>query len=156
MKKYCSAKTLVPLLFLLVGIVWLPVSLALPNTSTVPGSGPGTFSNVILIIMMIASVIVFFQEVAAIRHSSEETAASLDKKEIGRILLLIAALVLYSIFLKTLGFIICSLILAEISLLLFGQRKPLWLIVIPIGFTGIIYGVFRFALHILLPTIWLP
>lgn len=155
MKKYCTAKTVVPILFILLGIYWMRASLALPSTSTVPGSGPATFSNAVLVLMMLASAIVLVQEVLEIRRAGGDAAGG-DWKEIARLAALVVLLAAYALLLQKLGFIICSLIMIEASLLLFGQRKPLWLIVIPVGFTGLIYVIFRFALKILLPTIWLP
>ena len=105
--------------------------------------------------------------VARAVHMAEELAASggpakmlghiiHNDHEIARLAALVVLLAAYALLLQKLGFIICSLIMIEASLLLFGQRKPLWLIVIPVGFTGLIYVIFRFALKILLPTIWLP
>ena len=154
MKKYVKANTIVPLLFLILAALWLPVSLSLPNTSTVPGSGPGTFANAILTIMLVASGIVLVQEIQKIRSFDENV--DFDWIGIRNVALMIVALILYSLLLRRLGFVICAILLTEFSLLLFGQRKIVWLIVIPLGFTFLIYTVFRFGLNILLPTIWLP
>lgn len=155
MRKYINAKTIVPALFIVIGIAWLCASVNMPSTSTVPGSGPSSFPNVILAIMSAASIVVLINEIVTIFKSKEEPTKT-DWMELVRVLILVVLLVVYSLVINKAGFIICSLVLVEASLLLFGQRKLLWLILLPILSTGLIYVVFRFGLSILLPTIWLP
>ena len=48
-------------------------------------------------------------------------------------------------------FTAATILLLVVTLLLFGERKPLLLICMPVGFTLALYAVFTFALKISLP-----
>ena len=146
----------VALAFVVLGSLALIVSLKLPfSTPVTKIGGPGTFPTVFLIIIIVFSAILavteLFQSFSASKTSGSPSAIQIEKKDVIRILLLIATVTIYIAFLDTVGFIVFTPFLIVISLWLFGYRHIIISPVLAIGFTVLMHLLFRVFLKISLP-----
>ena len=143
----------VALAFVVLGSAALIVSLKLPfSTPVTKIGGPGTFPTVFLIIIVVFSAILAVTEFLSASKTSESQASiKIEKKDVIRILLLIAAVTIYIAFLDTVGFIVFTPFLILVSLWLFGYRHIIISPVLAIGFTILMHLLFRVFLKISLP-----
>ena len=155
MKYYFKPKVIMPIALVIVSAVWLVLARQLPSSSSVTTfAGPSTFPTLILAIMLICSIAVSVQELRAASQAAATGSEQPDRLapiDIKRIIGFIVAVIAYVMLLGTVTFIPATIVLLLVLLLLFGLRKPLICIAVPVGFTLAIYAIFEFALHIDLP-----
>lgn len=98
-------------------------------------------------------------EKAVSADSSCESLTEEDPKaarwDIVKVIILIVAVFLYSLVLSKIGFIISTALLMLLAGILYGQRNKVLLISVPVLFPILLYVVFRFALRIYLPTLFI-
>lgn len=152
MKRYLTPKVLMPLALVLLSVVWLVFARQLPSSSSVTAfAGPSTFPTLILGIMLVCSIVVSVQEIRAAHAAAEQAGEGLSPLDIKRIIGFVIAIFVYVFIVGKITFIPATVLLLAALLLLFGQRKPLICIAVPVGFTLAIYAIFEFALKIDLP-----
>lgn len=154
MKRFITPKVYVPIALTILSVIWLIFARQLPSSSSVTTfAGPSTFPTLVLVIMLVCSLVVSIQEVrAAAQQAPDEDAPDrLLPIDIKRIAGFVIAIFAYVFVLDLVTFIPATIVLLVLLLLLFGQRKPLVLIAVPVGFTLAIYAIFEFALKIDLP-----
>lgn len=86
-------------------------------------------------------------------NAAEEAKA--ERLDIGKVVILIAAVLVYSLVLSKVGFIISTAVLMLLAGILYGQRNKVLLISVSVLFPILLYVVFRFALRIYLPTLFI-
>ena len=139
------------------GIMGMIVALQLPFSTPISKiGGPGTFPTAYLV------VIIFFSSILAVTELVKSFSASgssepaqafgkMGKKDVIRVLLLIAAVTIYILNLNKVGFKISTPLLILVSLWLFGYRNKIISPVLAIGFPALLYLLFRTVLKISLP-----
>ncbi len=73
-----------------------------------------------------------------------------------RVASLLVALILWYIFLKSVGFVIMTALLMALTMFLLGNRKTWQMIVVPVGFSIFVYLLFAHFLNVPLPAGILP
>ena len=154
--KRMTLSFIVALAFIVLGIVGLTVALKLPFSNPVTKiGGPGTFPAAFLVIIITLSIILAVTELAKSFYASGSpesgSPTKMEKKDVTRILLLVAAAVIYTLSLNTAGFMISTVILTAVLLFLFGYRNMIISPILAIGFPALLYLLFRTVLKISLP-----
>ena len=154
--KKITLSFIVALAFMVLGVMGLTVALQLPFSNPITKiGGPGTFPTAFLVIIIALSVILAVMELlksfSASKPSGPEPPAEMGKKDLARILLVIAAAAIYTLSLNTVGFMISTAVLTFVLLFMFGYRNIMISPVLAIGFPAFLYLLFRVALKISLP-----
>jgi len=137
----------------ILGIIGLIVALQLPlDTPITKIGGPGTFPVAFLVIIIAFSAILAVTEfIGSFSASNSSEPESLGKKDIIKILLMIAAVTVYMYFFRTVGFMISTTVLTVALLWLFGYKHIIISPVLAIGFTFALHLLFQTFLKISLP-----
>jgi len=151
--KRITLSFIVALAFVVLGIVGFAVVSKLPFSNPVTRvGGPATFPAAFLVIIITFSVILAVTElVSSFSASGLPESGSMEKKDIARILLLIAAVSVYILILDTAGFLVATPLFIIALFWLFGYRNKIISLVLAIGFPVILYLLFRVFLKISLP-----
>ncbi len=156
MKKYLKWDLIVPLLFLVGGLLWLQNSMSLQqseNLSTyMTFSGPSTFPNVVLTVMCVCSAIVVVQEFLKLSRAENTEENALTWKDYGRVIILMAGILVYILVMPTLGFIIPTMLLVALCMALFGEKNVLLLASVSIVAPLAVFFLFKKILAVPLPT----
>ena len=147
---------IVAVAFAVLGSMGLTAALQLPfATSLTKIGGPGTFPAIVLVLIIICSVILAVTELVKSSHvsraSESQQSGEVEKKDILRILLMIAVVVIYTLSLNTAGFMLSTSVLTMVLLWLFGYRNKFIAPVLAVGFPALSYFLFRTVLKISLP-----
>ena len=157
--KRITLSFVVALAFVVLGIGGLAlVTSRLPFNSPVTAvGGPGTFPAIYLVIIVAFSAILAVTELvksfsaSQSKSSESKQPAKIEKKDMARILLMIAAVTVYISILNTAGFLIATPLLTLALLWLFGYRNKIISPVLAAGFAFLLYSVFQTFLKIPLP-----
>jgi len=140
-----------------------------PDVSRILQVGPGVFPHFIAVFLYIVGAILIFKLLYLILIKktdengvpylqAEKEAAKKNmqsiKENMGSFIGTIGILILmflYASLLKTVGFEICTLVFLVGTMLCLGERRPLRLILVPVGSTAVILLIFRVFLKIALP-----
>ena len=139
--------------FVILGIagLWVVVSRLPFSTPITAVGGPGTFPAIYFVIIVTFSAVLAVTELVKTRHTESKPSAKMEKKDVARILLMIAAVVVYISVLDKAGFMIATPFLTFVLLWLFGYRNIIISPVLAIGFTFFLYSLFQTFLKISLP-----
>lgn len=114
--------------------------------------GPAYWPKFLLICMMVLS---FWVAIDAIRErrkrKPEEVEISKPHSGKTRFFLAVSFIVLYLILLKLVGFIAITPIFLFSFMYLLGERKKIWMIIVPIGMTILIVYAFTKVMYVPLP-----
>lgn len=110
---------------------------------------PSAWPRIICTLLCIAATV---QLINALRGRITTKVTIENKTQVFSVMGLV---LLYAIFLKSVGFIICTVFILLIILWIFRIRKAIQLIFIPILTTGLIYFLFHYLLRVPLPGGWL-
>lgn len=124
---------------------WLPVR-SLPNTP-----GPSFFPLVVTAFLLALSAALLFQGLSLPREAAAPSGAATGRLDTRAALFALGALLLYVVLLPTLGFILATAPLFAVLMVLYGERRPLAVVVGAIVMTAVLYGVFRHGFGIFLP-----
>lgn len=140
-----------------------------PDVSKILQVGPGVFPNFISIFLYIVGFILILKllYLLVIKKTDENGVPFLQaekeaakknmesiKENMGSFIGTIGILVLmflYASLLKTIGFEICTLVFLVGTMLFLGERRPVRLVLVPVGATAVILLIFRVFLKIALP-----
>jgi len=106
---------------------------------------PSAFPRILCVLLCIAATALLINAL----RGKITTNVTIDNKL--QVFLVIGLIVLYAIFLKSVGFILCTAVIVFLILWLVKIRKPLPLILIPIFGTGLIFFLFDLLLQVPLP-----
>ena len=156
MKFSWNIKASVSLGMIILGLLWLKVANQITSAgigdSSIWGTG-ATVPKFLLtawIILCVTTLITDVMEAGkaeAVKTGNEEA----HKKGILFTIVLIALLFVYFFIIDYIGYIISTIALLIISMFLFGERRKLLLVAVPVIFTLLMYVVFTYALKIQLP-----
>ena len=153
MKKYLNLNIFVPLGLIILGVAWLKLAIDMGGAgigdASVWGTG-ATFPKFLLSIFIVLNVWILIGELLKVSKAEAKESGAKDKGTL-RVVLMMAALFIYTLILPIITYIPATILLLFVTLWLFGERKPLLLICMPVGFTLVLYAVFTFALKISLP-----
>ena len=148
--KKMTVSFIVAVALVVLGIMGLAVTLRLPFSNPVTKiGGPGTFPTAFLVIIITLSAILAVTE--WVKTSPVLSESKIEKKDVIRILLMIAAAALYIWGLNKAGFMISTVLLTFVLLWLFGYRNKIISPVLAVGFPFFLYLLFRVALKVSLP-----
>jgi len=120
----------------------LPVR-TLPNTPD-----PSFFPWVITALLTALSAALLVQGLTLPAGGGTETA---DKGASGRIAACLGLFIAYLVALPYLGFVAASILFFGALMLIFGERRPVWLGLGAVGVPLVLYLLFRYAFTIILP-----
>lgn len=158
MKKYLSTKTIFPVFLLLFEGYWLKLTSEIKITAIDAGAfaTSASFPRFILLIMMACTIAVFVFEVCAAGKSTEPADSSPQARmDVGKVIILALVILAYVLLFNRLGFILSTALMMLIANALYGQRNKLLSIAVSVLFPLFLYLVFRYALKIMLPTLFL-
>lgn len=123
----------------------LPVR-SLPNTP-----GPSFFPLLVTVVLLALSATLLVQGLLAPNDGEMPTEETPKRFCIRKTLLALSVLLLYIAVLPTLGFILSTLPLFAALMVLYGERRPLVVLVGTVVMTIVLYGLFRHGFNIFLP-----
>jgi len=123
---------------------WLPER-SLPNTP-----GPSFFPLVVTAVLLALSAALLLQGLALPREAAAPAAAA-RKTDTHAALLALGALLAYAVLLPTLGFVLATVPFFAVLMVLYGERRPLAVLVGAIVVTAALYGIFRHGFGVFLP-----
>lgn len=150
--------TLVVMLTAIIGLLLLPSQIPMSKSAQNSVLGPRFFPMVMLGAVIAFSCLSIVLEAYAffIRKDAPERVQWGSPMQYIRVVSLLAALIVWYIFLKQAGFVIMTTLLMALTMFLLGNRKIWQIILIPIGFSFFIYLLFARFLNVPLPAGILP
>jgi len=136
------------------GLVVLRTALRLPFSTPITAfGGPGTFPTAYLVMIITCSAILAVTELVKSLSAPESSVPKfkIGKKDVIRIMLMLAAVAVYILTLSTVGFMIATPVFTFVLLWLFGYRNMIISPVLAIGFTILLRLLFQTFLRVLLP-----
>lgn len=150
--------TLVVLLIAVVGIILLPSQVPMSKAAQASQLGPRFMPMVMLgatiffcLVSIAAEAYACFGKGEEVHPFPLETA-----RQYAKVLCLVAAMILWYVLLKKVGFALMTALLMAVSMSLLGNRRVWQLIVIPVVCSAAIYFVFSGVLNVPLPAGILP
>ena len=141
-------------LIVLASIFLLVVTGSFPVYQSKGLAGPALWPRIILIMLIFLGLIVLtglIRKMARKDPSSGGKAEESQERVLPRVFVVMAFCILYTLFMKTFGFLLLSLLFQILVLWVMGVRKPRSLIVGPVLLTAALYGLFIRILHNPLP-----
>lgn len=145
--------------FLALGVFWFVESFSVKVTalnSSVAGT-PRTYPQIVSILIIVVAAIMIaellirlFRERRAVNDNAENSTKESPKRFLG-VLIVVAASILYCVFIDTLTYLPASIILMAVVAYCFEIRKPLPLILLTVLVPAILFVVFRYLLVVPLP-----
>jgi putative tricarboxylic transport membrane protein len=145
---------------LLTGLIVLISVFLLMETGSFPVyqskglAGPALWPRIILMMLILLGLIVLgalFSKMSKKDHASRIVAEENQERILPRVYIVMAFCVLYTVLIKTFGFLLVSLAFQVLTLWVMGVRKPKSLILGPVLLTAALYGLFIRILHNPLP-----
>lgn len=159
MKKYLSIKTIFPIFLLLFEGFWMKLTFGIKITAIDEGAfaTSASFPRFILIIMMACTVASFVFELrdAAQADASETQGSPEARMDVLKVVILVICIGIYVLAFNHLGFILSTILMMLAANTLYGQRNKLLAVSVSLLFPVFLYAVFRYALKIMLPTLFL-
>lgn len=158
MKKYLSTKIIFPVFLLIFEGYWLKLTSEIKITAIDAGAfaTSASFPRFVLLIMMACTIAVFVFELCAAGKNAEPADASPQTRmDVVKVIVLAFVILAYVLLFNRLGFILSTALMMLIANALYGQRNKLLSLAVSVLFPLFLYLVFRYALKIMLPTLFL-
>jgi len=131
-------------------------TLSFPKTSI--GINPGTYPRFIIFSTFALSAVLIIQGVLSLRGKSGRNGTAAGGLPSGRtgilLVLLVAGMLVYAFTLELLGYILVTPFLIALAMVLFGERKPLRIILVSVLTSAALYLLFRGVFRVPLPHSW--
>jgi putative tricarboxylic transport membrane protein len=141
-------------LIVLVSIFLLVVTGSFPTYQSKGLAGPALWPRIILVMLILLGLIVLaglFRKPAAKGPTHQIGAGENQERILPRVFIIMGFCVLYTLVMKSFGFLLVSLAFQILTLWVMGVRKPKSLILGPVLLTAALYGLFIRILHNPLP-----
>ncbi len=119
-----------------IGILWDGRDLSI---GTLRSPGSGLFPDLMAVIMILLALVLIFLP----QKKEKENNQTVSAKSIARLSAVFLAMVLYSFFLESLGFLIVSFLLTMLLFIAFGSQSYWKAIMRAAVFTGLAYTIFE-------------
>jgi putative tricarboxylic transport membrane protein len=155
-------KNVLTLMIFLLGIALffvIPMSIrSIPNSSG--AVGPRGFPYFCAACVVLSSLCTLATSIFSMlrkprRQEDAATNQNFAKGRVARVLILLAALMLWYLLLFRIGFIITTSLLLFAAMMLWGNRRPVQLIVTPLAFSFGVFFIFQKLLYVPLPSLFL-
>lgn len=113
--------------------------------------GPSSFPRIISVIMMICGGLLAIKSILGKDHAKPE----FQWKSLWKILLLAILIALYTYAMEWIGFLLSTIGIFAAAMLLFGYNQKRIFIIIAVALPTVLFVLFRFALSVPLPTLFL-
>lgn len=149
MRKNSKADIVAAICLLLVSLLVFWISKDFPSSKT--GIGVSTFPKLLAGLLIIFSIVIIIQAIKNSSFSKKEPTFKEFKKGHKLIIAVIIILIIYIQMLEVLGFILSSFLLLITLMFIFGERRKIILLVVPMLFSVILYLVFSKMAMVFLP-----
>lgn len=149
MRKNSKADIVAAICLLLVSFLVFWISKDFPSSKT--GIGVSTFPKLLAGLLTIFSSVIIIQAIKNSSFSKKESTFKEFKKGHKLIIAVIIILIIYIQMLEVLGFILSSFLLLITSMFIFGERRKIILLLVPLLFSVILYLVFSKMAMVFLP-----
>ncbi len=149
MRKNSKADIVAAICLLLVSFLVFWISKDFPSSKT--GIGVSTFPKLLAGLLIIFSIVIIIQAIKNSSFSKKEPTFKEFKKGHKLIVAVIIILIIYIQMLEALGFILSSFLLLITLMFIFGERRKIILLVVPLLFSVILYLVFSKMAMVFLP-----
>ena len=154
-KKY--GDFVVSIFFMILSVVMIIAARMLPR-SKVMDLGPEFMPTVIGVLILALSVILLVTTILNFKKKSAELAAQEPVKyDYKRVILSFISVLIYAFILKSVGFIICTLVYLPIQMYILApddkrtKKDIIQFVIIDVIFTLVVYFLFRYGFKIMLP-----
>jgi len=149
LRKNSKADIVAAICLLLVSFLVFWISKDFPSSKT--GIGVSTFPKLLAGLLIIFSIVIIIQAIKNSSFSKKEPTFKEFKKGHKLIIAVIIILIIYIQMLEVLGFILSSFLLLITLMFIFGERRKIILLVVPLLFSVILYLVFSKMAMVFLP-----
>ncbi len=149
MRKNSKADIVAAICLLLVSFLVFWISKDFPSSKT--GIGVSTFPKLLAGLLIIFSIVIIIQAIKNSSFSKKEPTFKEFKKGHKLIVAVIIILIIYIQMLEVLGFILSSFLLLITLMFVFGERRKIILLLVPLLFSVILYLVFSKMAMVFLP-----
>lgn len=149
MRKNSKADIVAATCLLLVSFLVFWISKDFPSSKT--GIGVSTFPKLLAGVLIIFSIIIIIQAIKNSSFSKKEPIFKEFKKGHKLIIAVIIILIIYIQTLEVLGFILSSFLLLITLMFIFGERRKIILLVVPLLLSVVLYLVFSKMAMVFLP-----
>lgn len=149
MRQNSKADIVAAIFLLLVSFFVFWISKGFPLSKT--GIGVSTFPKLLAGVLIIFSIIIIIQAIKNSSFSKKEPIFKEFKKGHKLIIAVIIILIIYIQMLEALGFILSSFLLLITLMFIFGERRKIILLVVPLLFSVVLYLVFSKMAMVFLP-----
>lgn len=149
MRKNSKADIVAAICLLLVSFLVFWISKDFPSSKT--GIGVSTFPKLLAGLLIIFSIVIIIQAIKNSSFSKKEPTFKEFKKGHKLIVAVIIILIIYIQMLEVLGFILSSFLLLITLMFIFGERRKIILLLVPLLFSVILYLVFSKMAMVFLP-----
>ncbi len=149
MRKNSKADIVAAICLLLVSFLVFWISKDFPSSKT--GIGVSTFPKLLAGLLIIFSIVIIIQAIKNSSFSKKEPTFKEFKKGHKLIIAVIIILIIYIQMLEVLGFILSSFLLLITLMFIFGERRKIILLLVPLLFSVILYLVFSKMAMVFLP-----
>lgn len=149
MRKNSKADIVAAICLLLVSFLVFWISKDFPSSKT--GIGVSTFPKLLAGLLIIFSIVIIIQAIKNSSFSKKEPTFKEFKKGHKLIIAVIIILIIYIQMLEVLGFILSSFLLLITLMFIFGERRKIILLVVPLLFSVVLYLVFSKMAMVFLP-----
>lgn len=149
MRKNSKADIVAAICLLLVSFLVFWISKDFPSSKT--GIGVSTFPKLLAGLLIIFSIVIIIQAIKNSSFSKKEPIFKEFKKGHKLIIAVIIILIIYIQTLEVLGFILSSFLLLITLMFIFGERRKIILLLVPLLFSVILYLVFSKMAMVFLP-----
>ena len=149
MKQNSKADIVAAIFLLLVSFFVFWISKDFPSSKT--GIGVSTFPKLLAGVLIIFSIIIIIQAIKNSSFSKKEPIFKEFKMGHKLIIAVIIILIIYIQTLEVLGFILSSFLLLITLMFIFGERRKIILLLVPLLFSVVLYLVFSKMAMVFLP-----
>jgi len=149
LRKNSKADIVAAICLLLVSFLVFWISKDFPSSKT--GIGVSTFPKLLAGLLIIFSIVIIIQAIKNSSFSKKEPTFKEFKKGHKLIIAVIIILIIYIQMLEVLGFILSSFLLLITLMFIFGERRKIILLVVPLLFSVVLYLVFSKMAMVFLP-----
>jgi hypothetical protein len=149
LRKNSKADIVAAICLLLVSFLVFWISKDFPSSKT--GIGVSTFPKLLAGLLIIFSIVIIIQAIKNSSFSKKEPTFKEFKKGHKLIIAVIIILIIYIQMLEVLGFILSSFLLLITLMFIFGERRKIILLLVPLLFSVILYLVFSKMAMVFLP-----
>lgn len=115
------------------------------------GMGAGGFPKFLAVMLMILGLLLVITSYFKLRQNPKGDKKVLNGKEILMILIMVACFGVYLAIIKTVGYMISTIVFTFIFFYIYGDRKWLRMVIISVLFSVITYFLFRNVFYVMLP-----